>query len=467
MKPVKKWRERLLILLLLAGLAVLPPLAYGYACLERAARAATDAEASADFETAARLLFWRADLFEKAGLRAGAEPSRAMRLLESARANQALSPAGLVALGDAYLATGDTTRAVTEWETILQYKTIPAQVYPRLAQQYHAAQKYSAERRVLNLWLDSDPTNPQASEWMGRLLAAEASPAALSLLQNAATQSPQAAARLEQLITALQTPAPTDEPAYLLALCGQALAGMGEWRLAEQAFERAAQANPQYASAWAWLGSARQHNHSVGSLSALENAIRLDGNSAAIHAMLGNYWQNEGELKKAVPEFQSAVQIEPSNPAWWLALAGAQTDLAAALNAYIKAVNIAPDQAGYWYALAAFCVEKDAFIEDYGLNAALRAFALEPKNPDYIDMLGRAQLAIGQWQAAEVSFNTAINLAAPSQLALYHFHLGLLYFQTERKAQAKDEFEQTLRLDPSGTPGVQANLLIQRYFPQN
>jgi tetratricopeptide (TPR) repeat protein len=465
-KRVQKWVNLFLILLFLAALATVPPILFGYASLGWAQTVSSDAQASAEYESAARLLFWRADLFEKAGLRAKADPAGVIRLLSIANLNGTLSPEGRLLLGDAYLATSATRSAIAEWEVLInntQYTAIAAQ---RLALQYHARQNYSDEERVLAAWLKSEPNNPQANEMMGRLLAASAAAEALPMLQTASSQSSQAAKRLEQLIAALKTP--SQDPAYRLTLSGQALAGLDEWKLAEQTFERATITNSHYASAWAWLGTARQHNQTAGALSALQQAIKLDASSAVLHTMLGNYWQNTGQPQKAIPEFQAAVRIEPDNPAWWLALAGAQsqTDLAEALNAYIKTVNIAPKQAAYWYALAAFCVENNAYVEDYGLNAALMAFALEPKNPDTIDMLGRAQMAVGQWDAAEISFKKAISLGSLASMPRYHLHLGLLYLQNNRQAEAGYEFKQTVLLDSTGAYGSQAKILIERYFPQ-
>jgi tetratricopeptide (TPR) repeat protein len=410
-------------------------------------------------------LFWLPELYEKAGLLELSDPARAIRLLSMARQNSALSPVGQLALGDAYQNLGETDSAVQEWENLLDRKQeIPA-VGLRLANKYHASQQFDDEKRVLSPWLEADPFDPQVNERMGLLLAASADPQALPLLENAASDSAQSASRLAQLLAALKTNSP--QQTYKLTLCAQALAGMNEWALAEQALSLAVQPDTQYPSAWAWLGLVRQHNGKPGALEALEHAINLDPKSASLHAMLGTYWQQSGETQKAAGEFELATRLEPGNPGWWLALAGSKAgqDLPAALQDYTHAVGLEPKNPANWYALAAFCVEQNAFVEDYGLNAALRAFALEPGNPLYMDMLGRAQMAVGQAQAAEVMFNKALKSGQPNQLAGFHFHLGLLYLQTERNASAKDEFEQTRKADPQGPYGAQAQKLLERYFP--
>jgi len=460
-----KWFPRAFILLLLACFVVIPPILAGYQNLERASRASQASQASAYYEAAAKLLFWLPELYEKAGLLETSDPQRAIRLLSLARQNSVLSPAGQLALGDAYQSLGETDKALKEWEDLLARKLETPSVGQRLVGKYHASQQYTDEERVLSRWLEASPFDPQASESMGVLLAASADPRALPLLETASRDSSQTAARLERLISALKTSSP--QRTYLLTLCGQALAQMGEWPLAEQALTLAVKVDEQYASAWAWLGLVRQHNHTAQALQALERAIQLEGSSAPLRAMFGTYWQQSGDSRKARDEFETATRLEPGNPTWWLALAGseAQQDLPAALNAYTQAIHLDPQNATIWYALATFCVEQNAFVEEYGLNAALRAFALEPKNPLYMDMLGRAQMATGQAQAAEVMFKKALESAEPGQPALFHFHLGLLYLQTDRSAQARDELEQTRKSDAQGPYGAQAQKLLERYFP--
>lgn len=458
--------SQMLILLLLTSLVAAPPLATSYLNLAHARTTDNQPEASLYYESAARLLFWQPGLYEQAGLEAfPADPGRAIQMLVTARRKGALTSSGQVTLGDAYFASGETEQAISEWEGLFNEKQEMGKVAPRLAREAHAQGRYAVETRILRQWLEIDPINADASERLGLLLAASAAPEALSLLELAAASSPEAASRLEGLISALKTPG--EDPAYRLALCGQALAQLNEWLLAEQAFSQAVDANPQYAAAWAWLGLARQQNQTANALDALEYANQLDGKSAPLRAMLGTYWVRAGQVQKARAEFETATQLEPSNPAWWLALAGAASrmDLPAALAAYLQAVNLAPQEAENWYALASFCVENNAYLEEDGLSAALRAFALDPKNPAYMDLLGRAQMGTGQAEAAEVMFKRALAAGTPETAFIQHFHLGLLYLQTGREAQAKDELQKTVKLDPQGPYGKQAKSLLDRYFP--
>jgi len=458
---VTKWSQKFLIILILAALVCLPPLGTGYFQLWQASTTADPGAASKSYETAAILLFWRPDLYEKAGLLAGGEPQRAIQLLTTAREHGSLSTNGQVSLAEAYLANGQTNQAVELLQSLLSTNQEISRVGPLLTKYYWDREQFDESTRALQHWLAADPHNPQASQQLGLILAAQAAPEAVQLLQAAD------AFGYTDLINALGVPG---GQAYRLVRCGQALANINEWRLAEQAFSRATAVDGTYAEAWAWLGLARQHNSTSGGQQAVQNAIKLNGQSAAIRVIVGTYYQQNGNPAEAVTQFKTATRLEPGNPAWWAALgsAAAQSDLSVALNAYIQAVNLAPDQAVYWYALAAFCVERNAYIDDYGLNAALRAYALEPDNPLYMDMLGRTQTTAGMYQPAEVMLKKALAAAGSTPLATeIHLHLGLLYLQNSRNDLSKFELEQTVTLDraAAGPYGSQAQKLLERYFP--
>jgi tetratricopeptide (TPR) repeat protein len=454
----------LAILLILAILIGLPPVFAGYYQLNLAETLQTGMEASLHYESAARLLPWRSGLYEMAALANRNEMERSMRLLLLAREKDTLSPAGQLALGDAYLANSNPQQAVEEWNDLFAREVEIQNSAVRLTQFHHQTGDYGAETKILQRWLILDPGNKVAGQKLGKLLASEGSPDALAVLQTATQDDPNS--QLEPLVAALLES--TSNRAYNLTRSGQALAGLGEWPLAEIAFQNAVNANAQYAEAWAWLGLARQQNQHKEALAALEKALQLQPNSPAIHTMLGTVLQQNGKLQEALEQFKIASQIEPENPAWWQAMGGALApyDLPGAVQSYVHAIKLAPENASYWYALAVFCVENNAFLEEYGLSAALRAYALQPGNPDHMDILGRAQMAFGQTKEAEVMYKKAISASGPGNPThIYMLHLGLLYLQTGREAEAKSTLIQVKTLDPAGIYGLQAKKLLERYFP--
>lgn len=456
----KNW----LILFILAITVAIPPVTAGYGRLASAKRTPDGELRAFDLERAARLLAWRPDLYEQAGLEYSGSGnfSRAILMFNLARQHHMLTTAGQLKLGDAYLNSGDTDNAIREWESLLNEGQAIAGAAQRLSNGYQSKGQDESEKRVLRQWLAVDPQATEAASRLGLLLAASAPEEALPLLEQAAGASPEAASRYQNLISALKSDGPD---AYRLTLTGQALANLYEWKLARAAFEGALQADATYAPAWAWLGITDLRTNSPGAQAKLEKAVALDGASAPIRGMLGLYLETEGKLPEAETQYRQAAGLEPQNPAWWLALARilSRRDLTAALDTYQHAIDLDPQNAASWFALAAFCVENDVYIQDYGLDAALSAYALAPETPQYMDMLGRALAASGETDSAEAMFQKAITVAPKS--AAPKLHLALLYLQSGRPAQSKDLLEETLQSDRDGPYGTQAQKILARYFP--
>ncbi|PWH16928.1 MAG: hypothetical protein DDG60_03270 [Anaerolineae bacterium] len=453
----------LLSLLLLIGL---PPVGYGYFNRFEAelVRATAPARAWRYYQTAAQLLFWEQGLYEQAGLTAfdAGELEHALSLLLEAQARQSLTPQARLVLGEVYYRQGNFDAAYTHaWLPLWKIGFAAPLLFTRLAE--YAATKEDAALEVLALQrlIELERTNAFAHYRLALLLALEDPQMAIFHLKQSA--HPQA----KHLQTALQNALTFDDSAYRHLLVGRALASVGEWRLALRSFRAATEQNPQYAEGWAWQAEALyQLGEPAAQVQAFyQQALALNPNAAGIQAMVGLYQERMRDYPRAEAHYRRAVQLEPENPAWRLALARilAHRDLPAALEQYQMAVRLAPEQVEGWLALAAFCVEKEAFLEEVGLEAALHAYALQPENPDVLDLLGRALALTGQVETAQVFYERAIGLEPlrPST----HFYLALLYFQTGQSYKARELFQQVARLDPAGAYGRQAADILARYFP--
>jgi tetratricopeptide (TPR) repeat protein len=462
-----KLRQVGLIIALLASLVALPPILYGYWRLSAAQSLAEPLAASAEYEAAARLLFWRAELYDQAGRLAadGQNTPRAIQLLEIARRLGALSPSGQLSLGNAYHATGQVEKAIRVWQDSLNNAETRSAASQALFQAYHTRGDFAAQRQVLDKWLAFEPHNATASYQLGLIRMAEAAPEALPLLETAAND-PQLAALTNELLPALRTALAEAAPAYRLTVCGRALAAIDEWPLAEQAFVRAVNADATYAPAWAWLGEAFQHTGHGAAAEALQKAVALAPQSVDLRVMLGLYWQRQNDWQPALDEYSAAAKLEPQNPRWLMLQGEAYThlgNLVTALGYYQKAVALSPSETQTWRALALFCVENDAFIADIGLQAALQAYALEPGSAQNMDILGRALMATGESDSAAAMFKKA--MAAAPQEAAPAFHLGLVYLQTGQNELARTTLAAAQALDPDGPIGAQAQKILARYFP--
>ncbi len=108
-------------------------------------------EAAHSFESAARRLLWRSDLWEQAGLAAylGRQNEEAIRLLEIARNKRSLSSQGWNALGAAYWNNHNHQSAFAIWQEAS--RTYPSDVglYDNLVLVYRENGDYTSEQNVL------------------------------------------------------------------------------------------------------------------------------------------------------------------------------------------------------------------------------------------------------------------------------------------------------------------------------
>ena len=453
-----------LLFVLACGLVILA----GYRDLAEAGSVSSAHDRSRDYESAAQRLPWVVDLYQLAGSAAlqADEYERAIILFQTARRKAALTPDGQFELGKAYFLSGDREKALAEWRALPNGTQATVSAAPYLVDAYHAQARFDDEERVLRQWLALDSKNADAQYRLGLLLFADAAPEAIPLFESATSNSPELKPGADGLRVALKTALEDTSPAVRLTDCGRTLAAIGEWPLALRTFSRATQADAQDALAWAWLAEARQQTGGGAALEALQRAASLAPDSAQIHAMTALYWQRLHDWQKVRAEYEAAARLEPQNAFWQVSLGDVYVhlgNLVTALTYYQTAVSLSPGDAQTWRALAQFSVENDVDVDGIGRDAALRAYALDSENAQGLDILGRALLATQQYDAAETFFKRA--LAAAPKDAAPAYHLAVLYLQIDELALAKQYLLSAQSLDPNGTVGGQASVLLKRYFP--
>ncbi len=460
----------ILILLGLLLVVALPPVLTGWVNLrqgEQAMAAGRFPEAAANYSLAARRLPCRPALWEMAAQAAfeAGDAQAAIPLFERAEDKKALSPQGWLAWGDAYQQSGDVASALATWQAGIAQHGPSAAVYARLARAYRLQGGYPAAIEAWRASLDLDSGNADAHYQLGLLLASTAPELALPELMQAARLDPGLDAPVQGLRASLNAGLLVDDRPYQMLISGRALAALGEWELAAEAFRRAVAARRDYAEAWAWLSEARQHLGADG-LPDLQTALLLDPDSPGVNALVGLYWQRQGGADQALAYFQKAMRLEPENAAWQVAAGSAAEqsgDLVAALAYYKQAVALDPQGAAYWRSLASFCARYQVEVTETGLPAAQRLLALAPEDWQSQDVMGQIVQAAGDPLSAEKYYLRALELA-PDQAAL-HFHLGVLYLQMGRAQPAYDNLVKTQKLDPDGPYGWQAGRLLERHFP--
>lgn len=449
--------------------------------LEEAAEAARQGQASRAAHAlaqAAQRAPWRGDWWEQAGLFAwqAGEAQAAVDYLEHARAVGVLSGRGWLALGEAYHALGEHHLTIRAWQSALESEALPPESYARLAQAYLEEGEYYRAVLTLRRWAEASPQEATPHYQLGLLLAARQPQDALPPLERAARLDAAYQPALERLRRALLSARFAEERAYTLLVCGRALAALGEWSLAAEAFYQATLARPDYAEAWAYLGEARQHPatgslqiaplRSSDGLAELQTALRLNPKSLAAHTFSALYWLRQANCPLAEEHATTALALDERNSTLWAQRGAIQAQcgrLKEAYASYLKAVDLSPYDPEYLRHLIAFLVDYNYEGRAQALPLARRLVARFPDQAPNLDLLGQVLLQQGDLANAERFFRRALEL--DPGYAPAHLHLGLLYALRGERQAALSEFHLVLTLTSDPATAAQAQHLIETYFP--
>jgi tetratricopeptide (TPR) repeat protein len=461
----KKWPASLVVFALIAALLV-PVFYTGYSSVQRADNefsAQNYTDASMHYQQAARLLPWRTDLLEKAGIAAYAnrDYSSAIALLNR---QSELTEQGWVALGNSYSNTNDMVSALRAYQDGLRFYDSAA-LYAGVAFIYREQKDWPAERDALQNQLRLDISDAYTHYRLGLLLTFLSPEQALSELTLASSLDPETDSAVQTLTAALNLSATQPDASEQMLTIGRALGLVQEWDLSLAAFEKAIELDEENAEAWAWLGEAKQQLGQDGSVE-LDRALTLDHLSVIVRALRGLHWNRLGKYEQMRAEYALAAEFEPTNPAWQVSLGDAHLklgDLASALAAYQKATELSPTDANYWRLLANFCAENGINVEDIGLPAAQNAVRLTPDDPFALDALGWSYLSSGRYANAEKILLETI-AAYPNHFPAY-IHLAMTYLAQGNRPAAFNQLTYIRDADVGGKFAVLANELLKQYFP--
>lgn len=452
----------LAVFIILSFVLILP----GFSSLQQAEAAWTDGSfnAAAEFYgRAARVLFWRGDLWEKAGISAarGDDYRAAISYFEKA---QPQTEDGWVWLATSHLLLGDVEASIQSCRDGLEMYD-SASLYSLLAFAYHAQKDWVAEKEALENQLRLGDGDAYAHYRLGLLLALEISDRAYDELNRASALNPEVDSAAQTLISALNVSATQEHASQKHVTVGRALGLVQDWELALLAFERAVDLDEKNAEAWAWLGEAKQQLGQSGSVE-LDKALSLNRTSVNVRALRGLYWSRLGKYEQMLAEYLLAAEFEPDNPRWQASIGEAYARLgnaSSALVAYQRAVELAPEDALYLRLLAVFCADSGVYVEEVGLPAAEQALALAPNDPPTMDALGFLYLSTGRYASAEQILIQAIGLAPDYYPA--HLHLAMTYLSQGDRSAAYNTLTFVRDADTSGVYAEAANQLLQSYFP--
>ena len=461
----KKFIIPITITALLAAI-FLPIIFMGYSALKNAEAefaAQNYASAAKSFEQAARLLPWRDELWEKAGI-AAARNGKQDQAIDFFKQAPTLSAEGWMWFGYSYYQISDFPSSINALDESLQLDSLPS-AYNLLALIYRQQKNWAAERNVLENQLRMDAGDVYTYYRLGLLLTVLEPEQALTNLMFASSLDPEFDPAVQTLRAALNLSSTQPDASQQMATIGRSLGLVQEWDLSAAAFEKAITLDAENAEAWAWLGEAKQQTGGDGRAE-LDQAVALDHTSVVVRALRGLYWNRQEKYLQMLAEYLLAAEYEPTNPAWQAELGNAyfkRGDLVAALAAYQRATELAPNESTYWRLLAVFCAENGAQLEDVGLPAAQKAVNLAPDDPLTLDALGWVYLSSGRYANAEQTLMDVIK-RFPDHLPA-HIHLAMTYLAQGNRAAAFDKLTYVQSADPNGADGEMAKQLLKKYFP--
>ena len=160
------------------------------------------------------------------------------------------------------------------------------------------------------------------------------------------------------------------------------------------------------------------------------DSVRKDPLGADAHHSLGYVFEEQGNIKKALKEWELARNLAPNDPHLLRNLAVAYTRI----NRTNEAIELLK-----------------------------RSLELEPISPNAYYNLGEIYVNTGQMDAAESAFRKAIEIS-PTYTTPYN-NLALILIQKGRYQEARKMLEYTLSLDPN-QPTAKANLkLLKQKYP--
>jgi eukaryotic-like serine/threonine-protein kinase len=218
-------------------------------------------------------------------------------------------------------------------------------------------------------------------------------------------------------------------------------------------FEQALQLDPNYALAYAALGDAywrkyrdeRNPRWVQASRDSCEHALRLDDKLAAAHECLGTLYTGTGFYESAVPEFQRALLLEPTNDDAYRGLARAYErlgKLSQAEKTYRQAIDLRPHYWATYSWLGAFYYSRTRYHEAAEMFGKVISLAPESFRGYY--NLGGTNIAEGRYADAIANLEHSISIR-PTPTA--YSNLGTAYFYVRRFDDSARSFAQSLKLN--------------------
>lgn len=218
----------------------------------------------------------------------------------------------------------------------------------------------------------------------------------------------QAKVRLETLLD--------KQPDHLYAhgLLGEVYTIAGDVSRADVQFEQAARLNPKWLTPWLdwgslWLGQKRFDQ----AVQIVKNGLAVNAESEELYMLLASVRSSQGALDEVISAYESVLRLNPKN-------------VLAANNLAVLLVDHKGDSQSLQ---KAFALSRD--------------FEKEAPHPLFLDTLGWVRFKMGQQEDAIRLLKDAA--AKAPEIPVLNYHLGIAFFQTGKRAEARTYLSKALK----------------------
>ena len=198
-----------------------------------------------------------------------------------------------------------------------------------------------------------------------------------------------------------------------------------------------------------------------GAEAALRKAIELDKNNADALLKLGQVQAAQGSVSEALATYRQSIKDHPREIGFYILageMYGSQSDWNNAKAMYQRALEIQPDNPLASNNLAYVMLEQGGNV-DVALAMAQTARRGMPDSSSVADTLGWAYFQKGVYKSAIDLFQESLRLnekRGEVDNPIVHYHLGLAYQKVNQPAQARQQLERALRINPNNSDARKA-----------
>jgi tetratricopeptide (TPR) repeat protein len=395
----------------------------------------------------------------------------AVQTLQKALRNNSDNGIAHYQLGIAFSQMGDLARARGEWQDAVRLRPDMVEADRALASVALRNHDMPALEQSATQIIERDPNSPD-----GYSLRAAANinrkqfDRAAEDVRKAIEVAPQSPIGYTQLgnLQMVQNHFGEAEKSYSQALdrdagSADALAGLMNAYFADKQPDKAvAAANTQIAkngnssAFYDLLGTAlfNEKKDLKGAEAALQRSVALDKNNSDALLKLGQVQVAEGSADAAIATYQNAVKDNPREPSFYILtgeLYESKQDWDKAKQSYQKALEISPENPVASNNLAYVMLQTGGNV-DVALSLAQTARRADPDNANTADTLGWIFYQKGAYSSAIELFQEALKLAEKQKSPdnpTVHYHLGLAYQKIDKPAQAREQLQRVLKINPN------------------